>query len=229
MNSIDNYFKNIDRVKDFILVGGETFLYKYLVDICQYISDNYSSRYNVLKIFSNGTVVLEDSILLKLKKIKKIEFFLSDYTPIVKSKSKIKEITEKLDEKNFKYVINRNFGQSENKFMWYDFGNPFEKKYNCMDDIKEIFARCVLTCNNLYDNKLFYCVPSCASYFGGIYSNLQNDDFLDLNYLIDKEEKKIECIKFQLGFIKKGYVSFCENCYGCGMVNGKLLPAGEQA
>lgn len=232
IQSIDDYFLHFDKVKDFILVGGETFLYNDLGYVCKYVSDKYSDRYGMLKIFSNGTIILDKSVLKILEDIDNVCIFLSDYSPIIGGKSKIKYIKHQLDKARIKCIINSNFGQTEQVSKWFDLGNPFTKKHRCLDEVKKVFNKCSLVCNNLYDSKVFYCVPSASAYIGNIFTEINNDEYLNL--AIEEDDKlelmALKNIRFQLGFIPKGYVDFCMNCNGYGTsVNSKLLPAGEQS
>lgn len=57
IENIDLCFRAADYVNDFILVGGETFLYPQLGDVLSYLSERYAKRFGEIHIFSNGTVV----------------------------------------------------------------------------------------------------------------------------------------------------------------------------
>ena len=230
ITNIDDFFSSVDYVNDFILVGGETFLYSRIGDVCDYIVENYRNRFNKIKIFTNGTLIPSATMLRSLKK-ECIDIYISDYSNVAPEKSKINDLIICLRENEISFYLNETFGQTEKSHEWFDLGDPRKEKDNNIEKIKEKFSKCSLTCMNLYDSKLFYCVPLWAAYSGDIFKKISRYDYVDLNEVKKyNKEKKVEIFyRFLLGDLQKGYVSFCRNCNGYGnFINLNKVAAGAQ-
>jgi hypothetical protein len=65
--SLDLLFNAVDYVERFDLVGGEPFLYTHFEEILDYLYERYNSRYGILDIFTNGTVIPSASVIQKLR------------------------------------------------------------------------------------------------------------------------------------------------------------------
>lgn len=162
-----------------------------------------------------------------MQETSRLRVYLSDYSSIISNRSKIPTVVEEFERREIPYIVNRAFGHGEETSLWFDLGNPGENRGETEGVLRKKFSRCSLTCMNLYDRKLFYCVPMCSAHFGGIFSGIRPRDFVDL---CTPDISMDRLAAFQLGDIPGGYVSFCQNCDGMGKrVNQRMIPAGIQA
>ena len=226
--TIDNYFSIFDFVGNLMPVGGETLLYKELGEVLTYINSRYSERYSEMQIFTNGIITPSEELAEIMSKIKNLRVLISDYSDAINhNHSGIIDVLEKY---RINYTLNTGFGQSsENR--WFDLGDPNIIKSENDSVTKERFDKCSLMCNNIVDNKLYYCVPACFCETGNIRSG-KEEYCLELDKLkaMEADEKYDTIGKFLLGFPPEGYLENCKYCNGFGEdVNTKYLRAGEQA
>ena len=65
--SADIFFSKVDYIQEFVLIGGEPLLYKYLTDAVEYIGSKYRNQMSVFSITSNGTITPSKDLLEKCK------------------------------------------------------------------------------------------------------------------------------------------------------------------
>lgn len=227
--SLDLYFRTFDYVKDLILVGGETLLYRELDQICDYIHRHFQERYHELKLFTNGLILPDAQVLDAMARTPRLRVMISDYTRSVHEEQSA--LIAALRERQIPYTLNSEFGQSEETGVWFDLGDPTEDKGGTAGALKHKFEVCSLVCQNLIDGRLCYCVPACAAEMGQI--NVLDDPemWLDLAELerLPPEERAERIGRFSLGFPDRGYLEFCRFCNGFGAeINRHYVKAGEQ-
>ena len=61
--SADSFFGKVDLIKEFVLIGGEPFLYKELDKIIAYIGERYRDKMITFAITTNGTIMPAQSVL----------------------------------------------------------------------------------------------------------------------------------------------------------------------
>lgn len=224
-SDLDRYFHVFDYVKELVLVGGETFLYKDLAEVARYIKGHFPDRYYELKVFTNGTIVPNESVIESLSELDRVRVWISDYTCSIKREHST--IIKYLEKYKVPYTLNNSFGQSaENR--WFDLGDPFALKAG---DAVSRFRYCSLVTPSLWDHKIYYCAPSCGAALGDILPSDSTQVCLDLALLerMEPSEQAERIGKFSLGFLDKGYLEFCRFCNGFGTdVNQKFIQAGEQ-
>lgn len=226
--SLNHYFTVFDYVKDLVLVGGETMLYQGLGKICSYIEEHFTGHYHELKIFTNGLIVPDKDVMEEIGRAERVHVYISDYTCSIEKGANL--LVESLQKYNIKFTLNKGFGQSE-EYQWFDLGNPTVCKTKDIEVTRDKFRRCSLVCQNLIDNKVYYCVPACAARMGEINVLNDSDMWLDLVELGKMPPSgRAEAIgKFNLGFVEKGYLEFCFYCNGFGKdINAHYIKAGEQ-
>lgn len=108
--SLNQYFRVFDYVKDLILVGGETLLYRELGEICEYIQHHFSKRYHELKIFTNGLIFPDSDILDALNRVTNVHVIISDYTCSIQEQHS--KLLSALKERHIRYTLNDQFGQT---------------------------------------------------------------------------------------------------------------------
>lgn len=200
---IDILFSNVDYVYKLKLLGGEGFLYPYLIEYVDYIYENYHDKVESIRIGTNGTIVPKDE-LIQMCLRDNVTVDISDYSQAVPELSKLDLVTEILEKKGVNVDIKRTGEQ------WLDMGFPMkilEKRDE--ETIKEQYEKCAMFCRQFSDGKLFFCCSNCAAVKSELYS-LNENDYFDLN----KDFTKKELLEYELGFCNLGHTSFCEFCLG---------------
>ena len=77
--SLEDYFRCVDFVSAFDIIGGEPFLYPELEELLMYISKNYSSKIGYLGIITNGSIMPNEE-LIKVLKACNVGISISDYS-----------------------------------------------------------------------------------------------------------------------------------------------------
>lgn len=214
-NSADSFFSRADKAGEFVLIGGEPFLYKELSDAISYIGSRYRNRMGIFTITTNGTIIPKDEIL-DLCRNHKVLVRISNYSRAVpRLKNKYKKLCEKLDWFHVEYVL----GDEEHDWIDYGFGE-FDRGKN--SDLRGVFMNCRTTCREIRKNRLYYCVMA-RSVSDNLGFQVGQDDYLDLDMLESKEQ----LLEFQMGKLKKGYLDMCRYCRGKDAEN-HVIPAAEQ-
>ena len=66
--SADFLFAKCDYIQEFMLIGGEPFLYKQISEVIEYTGSKYDCKMSVLSITTNGTIIPSNEILELCKK-----------------------------------------------------------------------------------------------------------------------------------------------------------------
>ena len=200
---IDILFKNVDYISTLHLVGGEPFLYPNHKEVFEHIGQNYRDRIDNVLITTNGTLLPKTEVMDLIKKHKFL-VSISDYTDGIDYKRRFDIFIEKLNEKKINYFTRKDI-------LWSDFGDPRVSKYEKLSDKEMIshFNKCVAPYRGLSGKKLYFCHLNTSAVLSKILEDDPND-YLDLEKTTPEE-----LIKFDIGFIKKGYLTFCKNCNGC--------------
>lgn len=203
---VDQFFKCVDRIMLFHVSGGEPLLYKYTVDIIEYIDENYGDRIDKLRTVTNGTVVPSDEILEKLGHCN-IEITVDDYRGAVPEyRENFDKLISKLEEYNIKYYINK-------VDSWIDLA-PEKTDFSSLSEEQMIAHRdsCSQSWQELRDGKLYSCNYAAYATVAGITGNQDFEETYDLTkYTPDKLN---ELIEFRLGYTDRGYTNFCRKCRG---------------
>lgn len=217
IQEVDNYFKLVDYVEGFNLLGGEPFLYKSLADVVEYVGKKYRDRMEHFAIFTNGMILpTERELELFQRYLVKIQ--ISDYSARVPYSKRIEELVRILEEKGISYVIMK----SE---RWGDFGFPENPNTISEDELIGFFDRCRAPFRGLYKNRVYFCHLETSAIRAGLYEDNENDYF-DLDQKDDNPKKKF--LEFDFGYLDEGAVSFCRKCRGCDCVNSLTVVAAEQ-
>lgn len=216
---IDIYFNRVDYVGLFQIVGGEIFLHPNIYDILLYICSKYSHRIHKILIVTNGTI-RPSSEVLSLVSNYNVIFSISDYTELVNYEDKLIEVCEVLDCYKIKYAVT--------KTDWVDFGSLKVNKNLTEDQLIKFFNNCRPPFRGLANGRLYYCHLNYSAVATGIFPDHINDYF-DLSDTNDERNiMAINLLKFDMGYTDLGYITFCQNCNGCGGVNSHVVKSGEQ-
>ncbi|MGO5027904.1 radical SAM protein [Candidatus Agathobaculum pullicola] len=216
---IDAYFSWVDQVQVFTLLGGEPFLYPNILELTQYLCENYGSRVHQVVFFSNGTLIPSDE-LLELMREYDIEVQVSDYR---KGLPYLAEKVDRFQDTLRAHGIRFRHGVDE---QWISFGFPdYQRPSNWKGDPIAFFDECYAPFRGLYQKKFYYCHLEASAEAAGLFTPSANDYF-DLSHFDAK--RKVELAEFDLGYTKTGDISYCTRCKGCFSVNQDYVPVAEQ-
>jgi organic radical activating enzyme len=199
---IDLFFKRVDYVSIFHLVGGEPFLHPEIKSIIQYINDNYSFKIDKFIITTNGSILPKAEVLDILSN-SNIILSVSNYSDkLEKLKSKVNRVLSAYKEKNINHYV-------RNNIKWYDFGDLRIKHNKSHKDLISHFDSCTAPFRGLNEGKFYYCHLNTSAVLTKEFE-LNENDYVNLADISAED-----LIKFDLGFIPLGYLTFCDNCNGC--------------
>jgi hypothetical protein len=213
--SADCFFSNVDIINEFVLIGGEPLLYKNLDEAIEYIGSRYRDKMIRFCITTNGTVMPGDGLLQLLKKYN-MTLRVSDYSSSIPNLRKTYEALYKKLE-GYSIII-----QDSAIGFWFDYG--FGQVNNGWDEsiLRKVFSTCKTPCREIRGEKYYYCVMA-RSVSENMGLNIGLDEYYDLSGNVNKEE----LLAFEMGYIKKGYLSMCRICRGADSWNHQI-PIAEQ-
>lgn len=215
--SADFFFKYVDVANEFVLIGGEPFLYDDLEELVDYIGMNYRERIIIFSITTNGTIIPSDRIIELCKK-HRVTIRVSDYSDTIpRLKQRYKLFYEKLSDVD---VI---VWKTEKENSWFDYGFEEVDRGKDVDVVTAVFDRCRTDCREIRGSRYYYCVMA-RSVPENMGWEIGTDDYLELK---DLKDKKI-FFEYQQGFSQKGYLDLCRHCRGAEAMQF-LIPAAEQA
>lgn len=216
--SADAFFEKVDLVREFVLIGGEPFLYKRLAEIIEYIGENYRENMVIFSITTNGTILPDQDVLNMCEKYRML-IRISNYSVSVKwLKDKYEQLEKTLDENQISYVL------SDAEHSWMDYGFETVDRGWIAEELTEVFDKCRTPCREIRGSRYYYCVMA-RSVSENLEFGVGEEDYLDLEHL-DRDGKKV-LLEFQMGYSEKGYLDMCNHCNGAEAVNYPI-PAAEQ-
>ena len=217
--SADYFFRYVDIVKEFVLIGGEPFLYKKLGEMVAYIGEKYREKIVIFSITTNGTIIPGEE-LLHLCRRYHVTIRISDYSAQVKRlEEKYGQLKERLERNQIAYTM------SDRDGLWMDYGFEYLDRKAEEEELIKVFDECKTPCREIRENKFYYCVMA-RSVSDNLGYNVGQDDYLDLDKLNGENYKK-ELLEFTLGYSDKGYLDMCNHCHGAEAKNYPI-PAAEQ-
>ena len=215
---IDSYFKKVDRVLTFRILGGEPFLNNDLSKIILFLCEKYRDKIYNLELVTNGTIIPKNDEVFELCKKYNIKIHISNYTNMVDYEIKLKKLLGKL--KIYGIEIEN---AMPDKWSWKLIQSPEISNNKSKKFLQKLFEDCQTHCRALKNKKLYYCAMQSSAVNANLFLG-DSDDYIDLG----NDVKKEDIIKFELGFLKKRYVSFCQSCLGIGNMNNNYVIPGEQ-
>lgn len=214
--SADLFFKKVDFVEEFVLIGGEPFLYKDLSKVLEYIGCRYRDKMYRFAITTNGTI-LPNKNLIELFSKYDVTIRVTDYSetnPNLRNKYKV--LLEEL--KGIKTEV----WKTNSRDSWVDYGFGTVDNGDNPERLVRIFDECRTPCREIRGNKYYYCVMArCVSENSGM--NVGLDEYFDLS----EKANKRDFFAYQMGFLKNGYLSMCKYCRGADAINYQI-PAAVQ-
>lgn len=214
--SADFFFQYVDIVNEFVLIGGEPFLYADLEELVDYIGGKYRDKMLMFSITTNGTILPNDRMIELCKKYC-ITIRVSDYSDTLpKLKSRYELLYQKLSE------VETIVWKTSKKDSWFDYGFEEVDRGENTDCLIKTFDNCRTDCREIRGSRYYYCVMARS-----VPENMQwkigADDYLELYGLKNKKE----FFEYQQGFSEKGYLDMCRHCRGAEAVR-VLISAAEQ-
>lgn len=215
----DVFFRRVDYVEDFVLIGGEPLLYNQLPEAVDYIGSKYSDHIGAFSIITNGTIIPGQKLLDSCKR-NNIVFEISNYTKAIPQlQDQYEKLCGLLKENKIEYILSiadRN---------WIDYGFDYLNEPINEKTLIARFDSCHTPCREVRGNKLFFCIQASTVSDNLKYDELDND-YLDLSVLTGDNWKK-ELLEYNLGYSKKGYLTMCHRCHGMDAVHYPI-PVAEQ-
>lgn len=219
--SADSFFRKVDFIREFVLIGGEPLLYRKLAQVIQYIGEKYRAHIGIFSITTNGTITPGKDVLEACQKYN-VLFRISNYAKALpKLKDSHKRLTDALQEYGITYILGEEDGN------WIDYGFDYLEKDRDEEELIKTFDACLTPCREVRGNKLYFCVMARA-----VSDNLQffegggKEEYLDLEKLNGKDYKK-ELLEFNLGYLEQGYLDMCRRCHGMDAEHYPI-PVAEQ-
>lgn len=214
--SADYFFKYVDIVSEFVLIGGEPLLYKELSEAIKYIGEYYRNKIMIFSITTNGTIIPDDKFVEVCKKYD-VTIRIFDYSNTLPRLSRrYQHLYEKLN--GLSVII----WKTDKENSWFDYGFDTIDRGEDTQVLLAAFDGCKTNCREIRGSRYYYCVMA-RSVPENLGWNIGEKDFLELEGL---EDKKL-FFEFQQGFSKKGYLDMCRYCRGADAKN-YLVPAAEQ-
>jgi hypothetical protein len=215
--SADSFFSHIDYISEFVLLGGETFLYSHLSEVIEYIGERYGKQMGIFSITTNGTIIPNKKVLEACKKYN-VLIRISNYS---KALPRLTEQYKRLGVTLENYEVEYWLGDADSG--WIDYGFDYVEKEYDSDKLIKAFDSCHTPCREVRGNRLYYCVMA-RSVSDNLKLNEGVNDFLNLD---DLECDKKELMEFNMGYSEKGFLDMCRRCNGADDLNYKI-PVAEQ-
>ncbi len=200
----DILFSKVDYVHKFKILGGEGFMYPYLIEYMDYIGSNYRDKIGSFRLGSNGTILPKKEVLESCRR-NNVMVDISDYTCTIGYKSKLDEVSRICVDNGIAVDVKRTGEQ------WLDMGFPNNKPGKKDEEqLRNHFSKCAMFCRNFSDGKLFFCCSNFAATKAGLFPKNENDYF-DFR----KDFTKQELLEYELGYSYLGHTTFCAVCRGC--------------
>jgi organic radical activating enzyme len=209
--SIEKLFEVLEYIFEVRVLGGEPFvnpdLYKY-IDLIK----KYSSKYTLLTIFTNGTIIPDQKTLDRLND-SKIILKISNY----------KNPHQKIPELIHIFEKNKILFQIDNILEWQDCSKLNCHKRTKSENMAMLRTCLVHNCASIVDGKLFFC-----PFAGNLYTlKAAPESYHEYVPLVDKnipENKLREQIN---GLMQLKYLRVCDFCGG-RPAHGNGIPAAIQ-
>lgn len=221
LKDFEAYFKVVDYVASWSIIGGEPLINKRLPQIIESVYEKFGSRIGYIQVISNGSLVPNKKLLDTMKKCN-VRMRLSDYTHVLPYEKKLSEVKQCLEANGISYDMSI-------YEQWFDLGTctceiPAFSSSNAATKHMRI---CATGCHQLNDRRFFFCGQGFARPKKG-FCTLQEGDCIELANCTGTIEEKETILKFCMGFPPKGYISVCKTCFGMGSDNDRIVDVAEQ-
>ena len=219
--SADYFFKFVDYIQEFVLIGGEPFLYKNLKDIIEYTA-KYRHKMNIFSITTNGTIIPDDDVLEVCNKYD-VLITISNYSvTLPRLKIAYTRLINKLNDFGIKYILYNSDG------YWMDYGFDYLNRKASPLQLEKVFDDCFTPCHEIRGSRFYFCVMA-RSVSENMGKNIGSEDYFDLAKIENNRGGggKIAFFEYTMGYSKKGYLDMCNYCYGTE-AKERIIPVAEQ-
>lgn len=216
--SADAFFKRVDYIDEFQLIGGEPLLYKKLEEAVRYVGERYRNRINILGITTNGSILPKQNVLDALR-AHGVLVRISNYGKAVpRLRKSYEKLTELLERNGIQYRL------TAEEWEWMDYGFEYVNRGTDERLLEAVFNSCQTPCREVRGNQLHFCVMA-RSISENLAYHVGEKDYLDLDELGEDYRKAM--LDFNLGYTEKGYLDMCAHCHGADCIHYPI-PAAEQ-
>lgn len=222
LKDFEAYFKVVDYVASWSIMGGEPLINKRLPKIIECVYEKFKNKIGYIQVISNGSLLPDKELIDAMKKCK-ARMRLSDYTHVLPYEKKLAEVKQCLEDNGIPYDMSV-YDQ------WFDLGTRTDEisDFSRSDvDTAKHMRLCATGCHQLNDKRFFFCGQGFARTKIG-FCTLQEGDCIELTDCTGSVEEKEAILKFCMGFPPKGYISVCRTCYGMGSDNNRIVEVAEQ-
>ncbi len=213
--SADCLLQKVDVMREFVLIGGEPFLYQEIASIITYIGEKYRDKMVIFSITTNGTIIPGKQIIDLCRKYN-VLIRISNYSAQLRYlEAKYEKLCDVLRQNKVSYVL------GEKEWEWKDYGFGKVNRKGTEDELRKVFDCCNTQCREVRENRFYYCVMA-RSISENLQLNVGENDYLDLNTC-----NKKQLMEFQLGYSEKGYLEMCNYCNGADAENYPIPPAEQ--
>jgi hypothetical protein len=193
----DDFLVNVDRVHRFIIMGGETFLYRELYRLVSYLIQQ--NKISLVHIFTNGSIIPGPDIL-QLLQHRKILVTISSF-PVEVSPNKLCFIAT-MEANHINYRVEYN--------LWRDLGGFNPAVDSNTEVLKHRFANCrSKVCHNFSNGEYHLCPRSIHGERLGQFSPDESDR------VIFRDRKNPQVLRKELReLLHKEYITACSKCTG---------------
>lgn len=216
----DEFFRHIDYILEFVLIGGEPLLYNYLNDAISYIAENYGNKIGIFSITTNGTI-LPGSDLIETCRKYNVFWRISNYSvSLPRLTEKYEKLVGILEENNIDHYL----GKPEEE--WWDYGFDVKLPLCSTEELIRRFDECATPCRETRNGKLYFCVMA-RTVSDNLKLNIGKDDYLDLEKLPEGDFGRRLLFEYNMGYSEKGFLSMCARCRGKDCVNYPVMAAKQ--
>lgn len=224
IKSMEHFFKIVDYVDIFTIGGGEPFLHESLPEILNFLGA-YRGRIGRLEVITNGTILPQKKLLVKLKE-KKTRVLLDDYGPDLSYK--VPEIVSLFDLYKITYEHRYNSNTEKGAYCtgWVNLLD-FSEEPASYNNAKMLFDKCLqaneLRCHPVINNKIYVCPTYEFLIQKGILVD-SKELYIDLKDDTQSIEKQREKTR---QFLKIDYLPSCAYCNGFCEDSKRYIPAEQ--
>jgi len=216
---VDAYFRWVDYVEMFNILGGEPFLHPKFHEIVREIGKRYRSKIGELVFFSNGTI-LPGKEMLALMKEYQIKVYIGDYRiGLPALQPKVDAFVHTLESAGLRYDLT-------SSDSWLDFNHtPTDRSAWSEAQLVEVCENCGQPFRGIHNQSFYFCHLNASAALSGRYLEQPGDSF-DLSGLPDGRIE--DFIAYDLAALPNGFISYCRHCNGCSPANQQKVPIAEQ-
>lgn len=209
---IDLVVNTVDRVFDYGLIGGETFLYPHLAEVVDYLCR--IKKVGRISLTTNATVLPDDEALLSALAHRKVYVKISDYGAL---SHRLKELAALFDARGIKYRV------LDLDDAWYDFGD-LRCRGRDAETLRRQFKSCASGCRSYVRGQLHVCPRSGHGVDLGLIPE-HKADYADLDGHAPDRKTRRKAVR---RLLERDFVTACDYC-DKGTPHHVPVPAAVQA